>query len=56
VLFGTAVPPAQPKLFALSILGEGGWLKALRLKYYAPRRTQPGSLQQALFPYHEAWG
>jgi hypothetical protein len=56
VLFGTAVPPAQPKLFALSILGEGGWLKALRLEDYASRRTRPGSLQQALFPYHEAWG
>ena len=28
VLFGTAIPPTQPKLFALSILGEGGWLAA----------------------------
>jgi hypothetical protein len=27
-----------------------------RLEDSAPRRTQPGSLQQALFPYHEAWG
>jgi hypothetical protein len=56
VLFGTAVPPTQPKLFTLSILGEGGWLKTLRLEDYAPRRKRPGSLQQALFPYHEAWG
>ena len=46
----------QPKLFALSILGKSGWLKALRLEDYASRRTRPGSLQQALFPYHEAWG
>ena len=46
---------AQPKRFALSILGEGGWLKALRSEDYALRRKQPGSLQQALFPYHEAW-
>jgi hypothetical protein len=56
VLFGTAIPPTQPKLFALSILGEGGWLKTLRLDDYAPTRSRPGSLQQALFPYHEAWG
>jgi hypothetical protein len=46
----------QPKLFGLDSLGEGGWLKALRLEDYAPRRPRAGSLQQALFPYHEAWG
>jgi hypothetical protein len=23
---------------------------------YAPRKARPGSLQQSLFPYHEAWG
>lgn len=56
VLFGTAIPPAQPKLFASSALGEGRWLKTLRLEDYAPRKARPGSLQQALFPYHEAWG
>ena len=47
---------AQPKLFALSDLGAGGLLKALRLEYYAPRRPRPEALQQTLFPYHEAWG
>ena len=56
VLFGTAASPAQPKLFALSALGAGGWLKALRLEDYAPRRPWPEALQQILFPYHEAWG
>jgi hypothetical protein len=56
VLFGTAILPAQPKLFALSVLGEGGWLKTLRLGDYAPRRERPASLQLALFPHHEAWG
>jgi hypothetical protein len=38
------------------ILGEGGWLKTLRLVDSAPRKARPGSLQQSLFPYHEAWG
>jgi hypothetical protein len=56
VLFGTAIPLAQPRLFRLESLGEGRWLKALRLEDYAPRRSKPGSLQQLLFPYHEAWG
>lgn len=57
VLFGTALAPPQPRRFALSALGEGGWLKTLRLEDYAPRRSsQPGSLQHALFAYHEAWG
>jgi uncharacterized protein (DUF58 family) len=38
-------------------LGEDGWLKALRLEGYAARsRRRPEALQQALFPYHEAWG
>jgi hypothetical protein len=37
-------------------LGDGGWLKTLRLEDYAPRRLRPVSLQLALFPYHEAWG
>ena len=50
VLFGSAMPPSQPKLFRLESLGDGGWLN------YAPRRLRPESLQQALFPYHEAWG
>ncbi len=55
VLFETAIAPAQPKLFRLASLGESGWLKTLRLEDYAPRRTRPVSLQQALFTYHEAW-
>jgi hypothetical protein len=39
------------KLFALDALGESGWLKALRLEDYAPRRpTRPAPLQEALFP------
>jgi hypothetical protein len=41
----------------VEILGNTGWLKVLRLDDYAarkPRRLQ--ALQQALFPYHEAWG
>lgn len=51
-LFGTSGAPPQPRLFSLDALGEGGWLKALRLEGYAPRAprgTLP--LQQALFPY-----
>ena len=47
----------QPRLFALDALGEGGWLKALRLEGYAPRSPRrPKGLQQALLAYHEAWG
>ena len=56
VLFGTTNLPRQPKLFGLESLGVGGWLKAMRLDDYAPRRPQSGPLQQSLFPYHEAWG
>ena len=56
VLFGTSLVPSQPRLFPLRSLGEGGWLKALKLEDYTPRTPRPRSLQQALFPYHEAWG
>jgi hypothetical protein len=56
VLFGTAMALAQPRLFGLEVLGEGRWLKALKLEDYAPRKARPGSLQQSLFPYHETWG
>ncbi len=46
---------AQPSLFGLDVLGEAGWLKALRLERYAPRRPRgPLALQQALLPYAEA--
>ena len=50
--------PSQMRLFGLAeTLGEGGWLKALRLEDYVARRPRrPQALQQALFPYHEAWG
>jgi hypothetical protein len=48
---------AQQRLFALADLGEAVWLKVLRLERYAPRvPRRPQSLQQTLFPYHEALG
>ena len=38
----------QRRLFALDALGEGGWLKALRLEGYAPRASwRPPALQEA---------
>ena len=56
-LFETSHGLRQPqhRLFALDSLGECGWLKALRLEGYAPRRPRgPLALQQALFPYAAA--
>jgi len=55
-LFANGHGTLQLKLFALDeALGEGGWLKALRLEGYATRsRGRPEALQQALFPYLEA--
>jgi transposase len=55
-LFGASQARPQPlRLFALDDLGEGGWLKAMRLEGYAHRAPRgPGSVQQALFPYAEA--
>ncbi len=45
----------QGRLFALDALGEGGWLKAMRLDGYAPRAPRrPPALQEALFAYAEA--
>lgn len=45
----------QRRLFSLNELGEGGWLKAMRLEGYAPRAPRrPQALQEALFPYAEA--
>ncbi len=42
----------QARLFALE---EAGWLKALELEGYAPRRPAgPMALQEVLFPYLEA--
>jgi hypothetical protein len=54
-LFETSRVSPQPKLFALDSLGEGGWLKALMLRGYAPRSPRRLQvLQQALFPYADA--
>ncbi len=53
--FETSVAVAQLRLFGLDALGEAGWLKALKLDGYAPRRPRgPLALQQALFPYAQA--
>ncbi len=56
VLFETRFASGQPRLFGLSeTLGEEGWLKALRLEDYAPRKARrPGMLQQVLFAYTDA--
>jgi putative transposase len=54
-LFETSHVSPQPKLFALDSLGEGGWLKAMKLRGYAPRSPRhPQVLQQTLFPYADA--
>lgn len=55
-LFEHSIVVSQLKLFDLAeILGEDGWLKAIRLADYAPRRPRrPELLQQVLFPYTEA--
>lgn len=46
---------AQQRLFELIVLGESGWLKAVRLEDYAPRKPRrPQVLQQTLFAYTEA--
>jgi putative transposase len=54
-LFGTSRTVTQPRLFGLEVLGEAGWLTALRLGGYAPRapRGRP-ALQGTLFRYAEA--
>jgi hypothetical protein len=54
-LFGTAHGLPQPRLFGLEEALGDGWLKALKLGGYAPRRSRPlEMLQQVLFPYTEA--
>jgi putative transposase len=54
-LFASPYAPTQPKLFALDALGEGGWLKALRMEGYAAyTRRRPDALQQTLLSYLEA--
>lgn len=56
-LFETSYALPQLRLFGLNALGEGGWLKAIELEGYAPRRSRCRlALQQPLFPYREAWG
>jgi hypothetical protein len=44
------------RLFGLAeTLGDDGWLKAVRLEDYAPRRNRRSEmLQQVLFAYTEA--
>ena len=55
-LFGTSAAAAQPRRFGLDALCEAGWLKALRLDGYAPRRSgPPQGLQGALFPFSLWW-
>ncbi|MEW6635399.1 MAG: helix-turn-helix domain-containing protein [Actinomycetota bacterium] len=54
-LFETSYMPPQLRLFRLEVLGETGWLKAMKLDGYAPRQTRPSEmLQQSLFAYVEA--
>ena len=55
-LFVTRYRTPQPKLFGLEDgLGEGGWLKALKLDEYAARaQRRPQALQDVLFPYLDA--
>lgn len=54
-LYETSYSPPQLRLFGLDALGEGGWLKVLKLAGYAPRRpSRRLALQEALFPYLEA--
>ena len=54
-LFETLHAPPQLRLFGLEALGESGWLKALKLEGYAPRRRRrPEDLQQVLFAYTDA--
>jgi putative transposase len=55
-LFETSFLLGQPRLFDLAqALGEEGWLKALKLGEYVPRKPcRPGALQQVLFAYTKA--
>jgi hypothetical protein len=55
-LFETPYVAGQMRLFGLAeTLGEDGWLKALKLEDYAPRRSRrPEMLQQVLFAYTDA--
>ena len=56
-LFQTSHAPPQLRLFALDALGEGGWLEAVELEGYAPRRSErPQALQGVLFDFAIGWG
>ena len=54
--FETLYVAGQMRLFGLAeTLGEDGWLKALKLEDYAPRRSRrPEMLQQVLCAYTDA--
>jgi len=49
-LFETSFALAQLRLFGLDCLGESGWLKAMRLEDYAPRRPHPERCRTCCFP------
>ena len=54
-LLETSRVPAQPRLFGLDVLGEGGYLIAMRLERYAPRGPRrPRSLRGVLFANADA--
>ena len=55
-VFETPFALGQMRLFGLAeTLGDDGWLKALKLEDYAPRRARrPEMLQQVLFAYTDA--
>lgn len=56
-LFETSFALPQLRLFELDALGNEGWLKAIKLEGYTPRRSgQRRALQQSLFAYHEVCG
>jgi hypothetical protein len=53
-LFETSYVLPQLRLFGLDTLGEAGWLKAMKLEGYVPRRSSRLlALQGMLFPYAE---
>jgi hypothetical protein len=55
-LFETSRVPAQPRLFGLDALGEGGYLIAMRLERYPPRgpRRAAAEPQGVLFANADA--
>lgn len=56
ILYETSYRPPQLRLFKLEdVLGDTGWLKALKLNEYTPRRhRRPRALQEVLFSYLDA--